>query len=238
MSRLLILSCSQRKRSDPGLMPAIERYDGPAFRILRKYRREQRGRVPQTFVLSAKYGLISGEHPISEYDQRMTMPIAQEMRSRVRAYLATCVEDEKFEDAFICAGQTYLEAIGDMEAALFDFPVQVARGSIGGQMATLYDWLRGEAPDPIPVEALEWPVVFRGVEIRRSEKRILELAQGKALKDSAGAKSYQAWYVQAGEQRVAPKWLVSVLTDIPVKAFNTGDARRVLARLGIEVCRA
>jgi len=33
-SRLLILSCSQRKRPDSGLLPAIERYDGPVFRVV------------------------------------------------------------------------------------------------------------------------------------------------------------------------------------------------------------
>lgn len=38
--RLLILSCSQRKRSTSNLLPAIERYDGPAFQVLRKFLRE------------------------------------------------------------------------------------------------------------------------------------------------------------------------------------------------------
>lgn len=37
---LLIVSCSQRKRSDLGLLPAIERYDGVYFRLLRKAQRE------------------------------------------------------------------------------------------------------------------------------------------------------------------------------------------------------
>ena len=32
---LLIMSCSQRKRPDLGLLPAIERYDGGHFRVLR-----------------------------------------------------------------------------------------------------------------------------------------------------------------------------------------------------------
>src|SRR5436305_3237505 len=39
-NRVLILSCSQRKRLDFGLLPAIERYDGGHFRVLRKARRE------------------------------------------------------------------------------------------------------------------------------------------------------------------------------------------------------
>jgi len=41
--RLLILSCSQRKRPDPSLLPAIERYNGPPFQVLRRYLRECRG---------------------------------------------------------------------------------------------------------------------------------------------------------------------------------------------------
>jgi hypothetical protein len=37
---MLILACSRRKRPDEGLLPAIERYDGPAFRVLRHFLRE------------------------------------------------------------------------------------------------------------------------------------------------------------------------------------------------------
>lgn len=35
--RCLLLSCSQAKISTPDLLPAIRRYDGPAFRVLRKF---------------------------------------------------------------------------------------------------------------------------------------------------------------------------------------------------------
>ena len=38
-TRLLVLACSERKRAGPGLLPAAERYDGPAFRVLRAYLR-------------------------------------------------------------------------------------------------------------------------------------------------------------------------------------------------------
>ena len=41
MCRMLILSCSSRKKPTNRQMPAIERYDGPAFRVLRKFLREQ-----------------------------------------------------------------------------------------------------------------------------------------------------------------------------------------------------
>jgi hypothetical protein len=38
--QLLVLSCSQRKLPNPEPLPALERYDGPAFRVLRKFLRE------------------------------------------------------------------------------------------------------------------------------------------------------------------------------------------------------
>jgi hypothetical protein len=39
-TNLLIVTCSQRKRSDRELLPALKRYDGIFFRILRKAQRE------------------------------------------------------------------------------------------------------------------------------------------------------------------------------------------------------
>ncbi len=41
MSRLLVLACSARKRFEACALPAIERYDGVNFRILKKLQREQ-----------------------------------------------------------------------------------------------------------------------------------------------------------------------------------------------------
>ena len=41
MPRLLILACSARKRLEARALPAIERYDGVNFRILKKLQREQ-----------------------------------------------------------------------------------------------------------------------------------------------------------------------------------------------------
>ena len=42
---LLIISCSERKVETPETLAAIERYDGPVYRTLRKARRE--GRIPK-----------------------------------------------------------------------------------------------------------------------------------------------------------------------------------------------
>ena len=38
--QLLVLGCSQTKRDSVGELPAIDRYDGPSYRVLRGYLRE------------------------------------------------------------------------------------------------------------------------------------------------------------------------------------------------------
>ena len=58
--RLLILSCSQRKRPNRVLLPALERYDGPVFRMLRKFLRSCPAREShlEIYILSAQFGLL------------------------------------------------------------------------------------------------------------------------------------------------------------------------------------
>src|SRR5882672_5914224 len=52
MDRALVLACSQRKNPHASLMPAIDRYDGPAFRVLHRYLREKEDRHLKVYILS------------------------------------------------------------------------------------------------------------------------------------------------------------------------------------------
>ena len=75
MNYLLIISCSQRKRQDiDGSCLAIDVYDGPVYRTLRKMLRE-RGKDLKNLdilIISAKYGLLRHFDTIDPYDQQMT----------------------------------------------------------------------------------------------------------------------------------------------------------------------
>jgi hypothetical protein len=83
--RLLILACSQRKRPDEGLLPAVERYDGPTFRVLRRFLREGISEPPDVLILSAEHGLIPQDLPIAAYDRKMTPARARELRPQILA---------------------------------------------------------------------------------------------------------------------------------------------------------
>lgn len=80
---LLILSCSDTKlpNQEGQMLSAYERYDGPAYRILRKagYPTVAKGPHPRVRILSAKYGLLSSFAPVPDYNQRMDEERAAEL---------------------------------------------------------------------------------------------------------------------------------------------------------------
>lgn len=243
--RLLILSCSQRKRHQAGLMSAIERYDGPAFRVLRRYlqiktianEHEQAG--PDVYILSAEFGLIPADQPIPDYDRQMTQGRAKELKPIVLDSLRCLLDREcPYREIFIHLGKEYQLALAGWERWIPQgVIVHTADGSIGAKQGRLFDWLHGSAP-PVPVTEKRSEAKLLGMEIELTPQEVLEVARQALHHDGQAAARFHTWFVQVDDQRVAPKWIVSKLTGLPVSAFVTGQARRLLTQLGVEVSRA
>lgn len=139
--RLLILSCSKSKQAEPGLLPAIDRYDGVSFRLLRKAQRE--GYWPtdlDLLVLSAKYGLIEAHTPIADYEQRMTHSRAIELRSQAARTLHDYVTRD-YREIYIDLGRHYHPALEGLTDLFGDSLVTYAEGRIGERLAKLKSWL-------------------------------------------------------------------------------------------------
>jgi len=146
--RLLILSCSARKRPDPGYLPAIERYDGPAFRVLRRYLREGPGAEwLDIYVLSAFYGLIPGTYPIICYEQLMTVERAAELRKEVISTLRNLISIG-YRNLCLMMSKVYISALGNWEVLIPQgMEVTVIHGTPGSKLTQLKQWLWEEAPD-------------------------------------------------------------------------------------------
>lgn len=238
--RLLILSCSKAKTADDGLLPAIDRYDGPTFRVLRRYLRERPDPALQVYVLSAEFGLIAGDHPIPSYDREMTEARAQELRPLVGTTIVPLgigVEPRIGEPQtlLVVASKAYLSVLADAAPDGGIPECCVAQGSQGGKLAALHDWLSGASPEINPPRRYTGrPMRFRGVDVILDRADVLKLGTGKL---PARATTLTAWAVDLDGHRVAPKWLVSRATGVPVSRFTTRDALLLLSRLGIEIER-
>jgi hypothetical protein len=240
--RLLILSCSQRKRPNPELLPAIERYDGPAFRVLRRFLREKPSERVDVSILSAKFGLVPHDLPIPDYDMRMTPARARSLRQHVSSEFAHLVDARSYKDVFVLAGRDYLEAF-DPGAFSIARPVNIkaSRGSLGEKLTELHIWLHGRPP---PSEGVTQsrnrrrPPRIRGREVALTPEQVLAVARQALPRDPQGASNYKTWYVLVDDHRVAPKWLVNQLTGLSVSEFQAREARHFLQRIGIEVGRA
>lgn len=146
MSRLLILSCSQRKKPTPGVLPAIDRYDGPAFRVLRKFLGEaSEDRRPVVLILSAKYGLIDSTKGIRDYDCRISAALGERLRPAVLESLGGVLRSRKWRSIGLCVGKEYRAVLEGMESFLPEgVRAEVLGGGLGRRLTSLRQWLRHE----------------------------------------------------------------------------------------------
>lgn len=140
--RLLILSCSQRKRASHEPLPAIDRYNGPLFFVLRRFLREcpHRARLLDVYILSAVYGLIPGDFSTALYDRKMNTSRIAELQPQITTVFSGIRRDNYISVCFVL-GKAYLKALEGLQAHK---EAIVAHGPIGKKQTQLKRWLWGE----------------------------------------------------------------------------------------------
>ncbi len=130
-NRLLILSCSQRKNGNPG--PSLEVYDGPSYKVVRKYLRNNNGLDIR--IISAKYGLISKDSIIEYYDEKLTKEKALQYKKRYSREVNTLLNS--YKDVLVFGSSLYRTVLGKHDPTHTE-------GRIGEQLAQLKKWLYNE----------------------------------------------------------------------------------------------
>jgi hypothetical protein len=238
---LVILGCSQRKKLTSRLLPAIDRYDGPVFRVLRKHAQEAPDKSPPACVLSGRFGLIPGQFPIPRYERLLKEEDWTELRTRVEEQLKRTLDEIQPEQLFVSLGHRYWTLIEEpLLREISPAKLVVAKGGIGGRASQLAHWLRrGESKtEGSTLASARGEAVLLGTKICLTRDEVLSEARRALLTSPAAAHRFETWYVAVGSERVAPKWLVSILFAKPVSQFRTGDARRVLSLLGVDCIHA
>lgn len=231
---LLILSCSKSKRGNQDGLTALDRYDGPMFRVLRRFMQFHPSKL-EVLVLSAKFGLIQGTSIIPDYDQKMTKLRAQELNSAILEILKAEFEQRNYQRILIAVTENYLPALNGYEV-LTPSTAQVilANGTIGRKLSILHQWLYGSPGAYVQPASTEGKHSFHLNKVRFDfqGKNIQDIIRQALIRGEGKPYSYQTWYVLIGGQKVAPKWVVSQLTGLPVSAFHSQSARRILQELG------
>ena len=160
-TRLLVMSCSERKNRFDVPRPAFEVYDGPAFRVVRKYCEELnaqtsagRATAPHpalaapglyVMIVSAKFGPIPWTRPVDHYDEKLTHAKAMHERDRGAwsQLLFHACASVKPASAFVYGGEDYKLAVPVTGWRTPDCPVELSSGGQGFQLRQLKRWLEG-----------------------------------------------------------------------------------------------
>jgi len=237
LESLVILGCSQRKVQTPGPMAAIERYDGPAFRVFRRHRHALPGGEPAALVLSALFGLIPGDFPIPVYDRQLKRIDLADLRTIVEAQLKDKLAELAPRRIFVSVGRRYWSLLEQSLTRETDIHrICVASGGIGGRTSQLAHWLRNEGPPASSHGKMQFrgEAFLLGTVVRLSQDEVFRIARAALPRAGEIAHRFETWYVALDGKRLAPKWLVSILFQKPVAQFRAADARRVLAQLGVD----
>ena len=142
--QLLILGCSQAKREDEGLLPALDRYNGPLYQSLRKFLRDNQWPPNVSIaVLSAKYGLFGILKGIENYDMKMNSATASKKASECSRIL------EKWayhRTVHLSLGKDYLPAVQPALDTL-GIRTEIFQGPIGMKRSQINSFLDSTSPD-------------------------------------------------------------------------------------------
>ena len=139
--QLLILSCSQTKRNCKGMLPALDRYDGPPYRVLRKFLRAYQWPSNVSIgVLSARHGLFGILKEIENYDMRMDQVTARAKASECSSTLKKWASDH--DTIHLSLGKSYLPAL---QPALdtVENKIKMFQGQIGMKLHQIRTFLEG-----------------------------------------------------------------------------------------------
>ena len=142
--RLLILGCANRKRDSGGLLPALDRYDGPAYRVIRNFLRVYQWPEDVSIaVLSAEYGLFGILKGIRQYDKRMDLAAAAAKAPECSTILSKWATSHR--SVHVALGKDYMPAV---QPGLETLPLesQVFMGGIGQKLHQIKTFLTESSP--------------------------------------------------------------------------------------------
>lgn len=155
--KIIIMACSNTKRTDAGPLSALDRYDGPMWKTLRallaRYPSAAAARASgalKIWVLSGLYGFVEVGTEMPAYDRRMTDKLLATMQADPSydfQRIADMVDDA--DAALFAGGELYRDAMWRASGSDFRNIMKVTEtdgGGIGEHRAQLGAWFAEHFP--------------------------------------------------------------------------------------------
>ncbi len=111
---LLVVSCSATKVSGDDKLPALLRYAGITYGILKSILLGQKWPLNvDLFIVSAKYGLLTPFQPIPFYDQQITPEIMEKVSGKVNQQLNE-IDLSTYSECFVNLSKMYSKSIAEL----------------------------------------------------------------------------------------------------------------------------
>ena len=126
-------------------IPALKRYNGVYFRVLRKYLREGRLKDTDILIVSERYGLIWSNDKIPLYeihgkmgflsiDKKAIEKLRQENLKELKKIL------DRYSEIYVNVGKEYMKLIKGLEK-LASGRIIYAKGSLGAKATHMKEWI-------------------------------------------------------------------------------------------------
>jgi len=117
--RLLVLSSSKQRSTDPRLLPAIERYQGVMFRVARKYLLECQSNDVEIVIVSEREGIMCANDPVPYHEPLIERPtsrhISEDTLRKSREKFNSILSEHPYSEIFVACSNGLRGMIGDLE---------------------------------------------------------------------------------------------------------------------------
>lgn len=151
MRRLIIVSESLRRLKEPSEpIPALDRFDGIYFRIIKKYRRKGKLQDTDCIIVSKSFGIICQNEKISYYKPdhidtigylNMNKNQIKKLRGKNLAKFKEIFDKNKYSEIFVNVGKRFMELIEGFEKLTSAKIIYASGPGLGPKAQHLKRWI-------------------------------------------------------------------------------------------------
>ena len=146
MAKLLILGPSYRRNPSPEPLPAIERYDGQFYRIVRKYMDELREKDVDVIIITEDLDVVTPEmklpyKPPTGDQWKVFQPSVKDSEKvrKLQEQILEVVKSKRYDEIFIALNRYYRQLLPDL-TPYANKVIAYSKG-FGKKMRYLKEWL-------------------------------------------------------------------------------------------------